>query len=96
MNIRFLDVPKHFKAMCALVLLHGCLIVIDNLSHMLQGFYALAMIVTLLVVVVSLLIGYLVLTRGLFRALLSEQKASVSPNTVPQAVAVRLNKSLPS
>jgi hypothetical protein len=62
----FQSVPKRFKAMSALVLLHGFLIVIDNLQHMLQGgFYPSVMLIILLVIVISLLGGYLVLTRRL-------------------------------
>jgi hypothetical protein len=51
--------------MCALVLLHGCLIVTDNFLPILQdySYFAPTMIVILLAVVVSLLIGYFVLTR---------------------------------
>jgi hypothetical protein len=67
MNMKFLNVPKRFKAMCALILLHGCLIVIDNLQHMLQGgFYISVMLIALLAIVISLLLCYLVLTRRLW------------------------------
>jgi type IV secretory pathway VirB2 component (pilin) len=61
-----MNVPKRFKAMSALVLLHGSLIVIDNLYYMLQGgFSTLTMLVILLEAALSLLIGYLILTRRL-------------------------------
>ena len=68
MNTRFLDVPKRYKAMCALVLFHGCLLVIDDLSHFLYGlsFSAETALVILLKVVVSLLISYFVLARRLW------------------------------
>ncbi len=66
MNMRFVNVPKRFKAMSALVLLHGGLIVIDNLRYTPEvGFPPLLVLIILLEVVVSLLIGYLVLTGRL-------------------------------
>jgi type IV secretory pathway VirB2 component (pilin) len=67
MNMKIMNVPKRFKAMCALILLHGSLIVIDNLQHMLQGgFYISAMLIVLLAIAISLLLCYLVLTRRLW------------------------------
>ncbi len=64
--MRFVNVPKRFKAMCALVLLHGFLIAIDNLRLM-QGFSTfLTMLIILLAIAISLLLCYLVLTRRLW------------------------------
>jgi lysylphosphatidylglycerol synthetase-like protein (DUF2156 family) len=70
MNIRFSGLPKRFKAMSVLVLLHGFLVVIGNLSGLVQDFstraFAGTMLVMGLTTVISLLLGYLILTRKLW------------------------------